>query len=590
MRRHGHRVTNVPVSVTLEWGRLASDDAGGELREATATMADGHDGDPLERYFRPRPGSGDAAAEGGASDGDGPVEGVTVDGVPAPRVPVETRRGPRRPEPGLSPRAVMNARRQRRFLMVTGGMSAFVLLTSGGAWAFQNYVSDALKSVSVGGLGRGGDDPKGAMTILVAGVDRREGLTREQQKAARLGREPGERSDTMLLVHVSRDHDRITVVNLPRDSHVTIPAHRSNGSEGPKGQPVSARPGKLTWAYQFGGPTLTVDTVKRATGVAIDHYVEVNFYGFVSMVDALGGVDVCTEQAIDDPKSGLKIPAGKSHLDGLKALSFARARYTLTGGSDLGRIDRQQQFMASMMKQALSSRTLSDPVKSARFLDAAVKSLRVDEKLKKNLPGLVNQMKDLSTDSVTFAKVPLANPGYNVTLWNSAQPQSTVLWDQRRAGELFGKISRDQPVTKPPAAPKPSPTATEDPDAPTVAPEDVQVRVLNAVGTRGLARRAAAELGDVGFRTTVVPGVARRGQATTLIQYGPDRAESAKTLAAAIPGARLKQVDSLGTRVQVLVGQDWDGAKKVKVARKRDQPASPAPEVEAETATGKLCK
>src|SRR5690606_14307456 len=130
------------------------------------------------------------------------------------------------------------------------------------------------------------------------------------------------------------------------------------------------------------------------------HYVEVNFYGFVKMVDALGGVDVCPEQPIGDVKSGLKLPAGKSHLDGMQALAFARARYTLTGGSDLGRIDRQQQFMASMLKQALSTRTLGDPAKSTRFLNAALKSLRVDPELADDLPELADQLKGLSTDKV----------------------------------------------------------------------------------------------------------------------------------------------------------------------------------------------
>ncbi|MFC7731781.1 LCP family protein [Actinomadura keratinilytica] len=449
-------------------------------------MRDDRDSDPLERYFRPRPAD---RPSGGEADDDEEIDGVTVEGVPAPRVAVDGPRGPRRPGPGLSPRAAVSARRQRRFLMVTGAMSTFVLLTSGGAWAFQNYVSDAINRVKVGGLDK--DGPKGAMTVLVAGVDRREGLTRAQQKAARLGHEPGERSDTLMLVHVSRDHDRVTVVNLPRDSYVTIPAHRSNGSEGAKGAFVPARPGKLTWAYQFGGPDLTVATVKRTTGVSIDHYVEVNFYGFINMVDALGGVDVCTEEPINDRKSGLVLPAGTSHLNGLKALGYARARYSLTGGSDLGRIDRQQRFMASMLKQALSTRTLSDPVKSTRFLNAALKSLRVDEDLAENMPKLADQMKDLSTDHVTFAKVPLADQDYNVTLWNSAQPQSTVLWDQRRARELFQRLNRDQPLASPSPSRSaaPSPTRT---DGPTVPPDEIPLRVLNAIGTPGLATRAGA--------------------------------------------------------------------------------------------------
>ncbi|GAA2451804.1 LCP family protein [Actinomadura vinacea] len=548
----------------------------------TAGGRGGDDADPLERYFRPRPGG----AAGGAAGDDEEIEGVTVDGMPAPRVTVDGPRGPRRPGRGLSRRSAIGARRQRRFLMLTGAMSAFVLLTSGGAWAFQNYVTDMIDSVSVGGLGRGKDVPKGAMTILVAGVDRREGLTREQQRKARLGREPGERSDTMLLMQVSRDHDRVTVVNLPRDSYVTIPSHKSNGSEGAKGTQVPSRPGKLTWAYQFGGPDLTVDTVKRSTGLSIDHYVEVNFYGFVNMVDALGGVDVCTEQPINDSKSGLVLPAGTTHVDGLKALGFARARYTLTGGSDLGRIDRQQQFMAAMMKQALSTRTLSDPSKSTKFLNAALKSLRVDEKLADNLPDLADQMKNLSTDSLTFAKVPLANPDHRAVLWDTAAPQSTVLWDRDRSRDLFTKLRRDQPVSTP--KPSAAPTAPK-PTGPTVPPEDVTVSVLNAIGTPGLATKAGNQLREEGFKVTVVPGVARRGLKTTTIQYGPSRQDSAETLAAAIPGAKLKKVSSLGSRVQVLIGGDWSGVEKVKV-----QPSpSPTPSnqgLESGTATQKLCK
>jgi LCP family protein required for cell wall assembly len=544
----------------------------------------GGDGDPLERYFRPR----DRPRRAGAAGDDDDIEGVTLDGMPAPRVPVDGPRGPRRPGPGLSRRAATAARRQRRFLSVTGVMSAFVLLTSGGAWAFQNYVTGMIDSISVGGLD-GGSGRKGPLTVLVAGVDRRDGLSRAQQRAARLGREPGERSDTMLLLHISRDHDRVTVVNLPRDSYVMIPAHRSNGAEGAKGTPIGTRAGKLTWAYQFGGPDLTVDTVKRATGVSIDHYVEVNFYGFVQMVDALGGVDICTEKPISDRKSGLVLPAGKSHLDGLKALSYARARYTLGDGSDLGRIDRQQQFMAAMMKQALSTKTLSDPRKSTRFLNAALKSLRVDEKLAEDLPELADQMKNLSTDNLTFAKVPLASPDHPARLWNTPAPQSTVLWDNAQAGRLFDKIRDDKPVTEPSPSASPTPTRPIAPTGPTVPPEDIEVTVHNAIGTQGLATRAGAELSRVGFRTTVIAGVARRGLQRTTIMYGPTRADSAKTLAAAIPGARLKKVGSLGTRIQIMVGADWSGAKKVEV-KPSAQPTPTRGGLETGTATEKLCK
>jgi hypothetical protein len=287
----------------------------------------------------------------------------------------------------------------------------------------------------------------------------------------------------------------------------------------------------------------------------------------------------------------LKLPAGKSHVDGLKALGFARARYTLTGGTDLGRIDRQQQFMASMMKQALSSKTLSDPVKSTKFLNAALKTLRVDPSLAKNLPKLADQMKDLSTDSLTFANVPLSNPGYNAILWNATTPQSTVQWDQAKANDLFSRIRHDEPLAEKTKAPKPSASPSQKAsDGPTVPPEDINVRVLNAIGTRGLATRAGAQLSKDGFHVTVAPGVARRGLQRTQIQYGPGREDSAKTLAAAIPNAKLKKVSSLGSRVQVMVGADWDGVEKVKVVSPSPS-ASPASDssLDTGTATEKLC-
>jgi LCP family protein required for cell wall assembly len=380
----------------------------------------------------------------------------------------------------------------------------------------------------------------------------------------------------MMLVHMSADHDKISIVSLPRDSYVMIPAHKSNGSEGAKNSQIPARYGKLTWAYQFGGPDLTVATIKNATGVAIDHYIEVNFFGFVKMVDALGGVDICTEQAINDPKSGLQLSAGKHpNVGGVQALGFARARYSLGDGTDLGRIDRQQQFVSTMMKKALSSNTLSDPVMSAKFLSAAVHAVRVDKDLSQKLPALADQMKSLSTDSVAFAKVPLSNPGYDVVMWNMRQPQSTVLWDDHAAADLFAHFKKDQPLIKPtttvPSGQARTPGQAQRQAKPkgelTVPPGQITVRVLNGVGTPGVARQSANDLRKAGFVSVVVPGIAKTtGMKTTLIQYGPGREDSAKTLAAAIPGAKVKMVASLGSTIQVLVGGNWTGVKKVKLA------------------------
>jgi LCP family protein required for cell wall assembly len=575
------------------------------------------DSDPFERYFRPRHGGrstgddpagakdrgndpDDAAA--GDEDVDEDVDGVAVDGARAQRVTVGRRR--RHAAPGsLGPRSAGDIRRKRRTLTVSAVMSGVVLATSGVAWAFQGYVTDNIKKVDpFQGLGNRPDTgPKGAMNILIVGVDRREGLSREQIARMHLGRDEGARSDTMMLLHLSAQHDKVTIVNLPRDSLVTIPAHHSNGSEGARGARIPDRQGKLTWSYQFGGPSLTVKTIERATGVRVDHYVEVNFLGFVKMVDTLGGVTICTEQPINDTKSGLRLPAGKNHLDGIKGLAFARARYGLTGGSDLPRIGRQQQFMAAMMQQALSTSTLADPIKSTRFLNASLKSVRVDPGLAKDANALARQLRGLTTDSVVFADVPLANDNHVASI-SGSPPQSTVLWDGRAARTLFHQIKKDQPVIKPPS-PAPSATGTppggEQQGQPlTVPPSKITVRVLNGVGTPGLARKAAGQLRAAGFGAVVVPGTAKTtGRTATVIQYGPARADSAKTLAAAVPGARLKRSASLGNTIQVIVGSSWKGAKKVRVAA----PAAGAGQggqggddgkggIQASTATQKICK
>jgi hypothetical protein len=235
---------------------------------------------------------------------------------------------------------------------------------------------------------------------------------------------------------------------------------------------------------------------------------------------------------------------------------------------------------------------LTDPVKFTRFLNASLKTVRADPDLAKNITALARQMKGLTTDSMVFADVPLADPDY-VTSLAGSPPQSTVLWDGRAAAALFGQIKKDHPVIQPaparapaPAAPRPKPS---EPPL-TVPPGQINVQVLNGVGTPGLARRAAGQLSRAGFAPVVVPGTAERlGRRTTVIQYGPSRADSARTLAAAIPGARLKRVPALASRIQVIVGSSWSRVTKVRVG----PPAGAGQgggEIQARTASQKICR
>ncbi|MCG5218346.1 LCP family protein [Streptosporangium sp. KLBMP 9127] len=467
--------------------------------------------------------------------------------------------GPRRQS-----RASKGARKRRRKLLLAGALSGVVLAGAGASWAAPNLAAGAISEVDAGVAG---SEARGAMNILVVGVDKRDNLTRRQQNMLKLGRETGNRTDTMMVVHLSEDHSKLTVVSLPRDTWTTIPG---NGQH------------KINSAYQFGGAKLAVRTVQNATGLTINHYVEVNVLGFIDVVDTIGGVSVCTPVAINDPKTALALQPGTYELDGIKALSYARTR--ATARSDLDRIDRQQQVISALLDRALSGGVLGNPVRLTGLVNSVLKTVTVDSALSEDLLGLAGQLKDVSTDDVSFATVPLSDPDYT-----SPTGESAVLWDKEGARDLFRRIAADEELTpKPSATPKATPKATA--PALTVPPERIAVQVLNGTGITGRGAATKADLIKAGFRVPGTPGnTARTDYKETVVRYGAGREDSARTVAAALPGADLRQVDDLGDRIEVIVGKKYPGAKKVTVkeaAPKPDPTATPT----TKTATQNICK
>ncbi|GAB2846947.1 LCP family protein [Actinocorallia aurea] len=520
--------------------------------------------DPIEQYFRPRP-AGAEGPGGPVADDSGSWDAVAVDDDRAQKVSVAPpRSGGRRARGAVSARAAV---RRRRLVAITAAASALVLVGSGAGWAFQEYFKGKVQTLDIDVAGDGA--PHGAMNILLAGVDKRDGMSAKDIKRLHLGKEAGARSDTMMVVHVSEDHDEVTIVSLPRDTLVTIPAHKDA-----RGERVGAAQGKLTWAYAFGGPQLMKDTIEDATGIRMDHVVEVDFAGFLKVVDAVGGVQICTPQAIDDKASGLKLTAGTHHVDGATALAFARARHGL--GEDIGRMQRQQEFLSSLMSAVIGK--LKDPTRSAAVLGALLESVKVDPGLKKNLDSYADQFKDVSLGDVRFAKVPIDDPAGTAQLGGIAQ--SVVVWDDSAASRMFQRIDDDLP----PVEAAPAPTSTAKPL--TVAPEDISVIVRNGVGTEGLARNATDGLLKAGFKKAswVIGVVQRKDTKSTVIRYGPARADSARTLAASMPSAKLQKVDALGTGIEIVVGSAWAKPKKVEI------PGADAEKVETRTASDNLCK
>lgn len=310
------------------------------------------------------------------------------------------------------------------------------------------------------------------LNILLIGSDVR------AEDAADAAEVDGMRSDTTIVMHISADRQRVELVSIPRDSHVQIPeCVRTDGST------TRARDTRFNEAFSLGGQSgltadaaaCTIKTVESLTGVFIDGWVVVDFAGFTSMVDALGGIPICIPNDMESPKAGLSVTAGQQVLDGTTALAFARAR-TGTGvgdGSDTNRLGRQQQLLAATANTVFSKNLLTDSAALYRFLTAATGSLTTDTELGSisNLAGLAFSLRNIPPANIVFMTIPFAS--------YPADPNQ-VVWTSD-AAQVWSSIASDLPVVAAPApvvTAEPSDGATADPSAttdPAVAPTEAPV-------------------------------------------------------------------------------------------------------------------
>nr|WP_233521359.1 LCP family protein [Streptomyces triticagri] len=269
-----------------------------------------------------------------------------------------------------------------------------------------------------------------ALNILLIGSDTRAGRGNKPY-----GRDVGsQRSDTTILLHLAADRKSATAVSLPRDLMVDLPSCRkANGSR------TKEQFAQFNWAFQFGGAACTIRTVEKLTKIRIDHHMVVDFQGFKKMVDAVDGVVVCLKNPVDDPDSRLKLSAGRHRLDGEQALGYVRARKTLGNGSDTDRMDRQQKFLAALVKKVQSNGVLLNPTKLYPVLDAATSSLTTDPALAglTDLYDLVRSMRNIPTKKVQFLTVPRRAYEYDPNRDELAQPA---------AGRLFEQLRKDAPL------------------------------------------------------------------------------------------------------------------------------------------------
>jgi LCP family protein required for cell wall assembly len=417
----------------------------------------------------------------------------------------------------------------------------FVSLT---AYAAYRGVYDSIHHVAInsGELGKRPPKLNGSENILIIGSDSRAGIHGFGRGIR------GSRSDTSMLLHIPPAHSGATVISFPRDTMVPIYQCEADG-QGHHGQQAQAGGlEQLNATFSFGGAACLWKTLEQVTHIHIDHFVEVDFSGFKSIVNDVGGVPVCLPYAIRDPASKLNLPAGKSVVQGAQALAFVRERH-IGLGSDLQRINRQQIFLASLAQKIKQSSSLTNPGKLYTLVHDIASSLTTDTGLSfTDMYAIANSLKGLSTSALQFIMAP-------VTPY-PANPDNQVEFNEPSADQLFRAIARDNHILKTAQRAdhaKPQPVAT-------VQPGQVQVQVLNGTSVAGLASTTASQLTARGFK------VAKTGNATgttssTVIEYtSAAQMPQVNTLHKEIPTAQLKQVTGLnGNTISLVLGSGFKG-------------------------------
>jgi LCP family protein required for cell wall assembly len=452
--------------------------------------------------------------------------------------------------PPTSRRARRRPRQVWRRLVIGLGVFALVLGIGGAAayWKLNgNIQSKALNDHVV----KDGT-PTGAMNILFIGSDTR------KLKTKGYGNETGQRSDALMLVHFAKDNKRIDAVQIPRDTLTTLPACKNTGSGA-----FAGGTNLMINSALAAGPACSVRAVETLSGVHIDHFVQLDFDGFASMVNALGGVNVCLDKPMFDADAKLNLPAGKQKLDGKNALALARTRHAVGDGSDIGRLGHQQVVMSSIISRARSAGVLTRPDRLFKFLNALTSSITVDNGISSigKLTGLAKRARAVPDSKIRFITMP------NGTA--PSDPNRVVKTSD--ADTIFGEIAKDREV------------AVESTNDTSTAPK-TPVKVLNAAGTNGLAAQAQIALTKAGY---VVAGTATAQKNSTKTRIFVDGTPEALKTAQALNKkfgfkAEIVQQPSGMTGVWLIVGTD-------RVTAGFDPITADAVKATTRTASGSLC-
>ena len=317
---------------------------------------------------------------------------------------------------GYRPRGGRRWLRPRRILAILAGLVALIVVAAVAVYFSVNSKLtkvDVLTPVAFTSAGT---------NWLITGSDSRAGLSKKQENQLALGHNiAGSRSDTILLLHVPANSTRPTLVSLPRDSYVPIPGHGYN---------------KLNAAYALGGPKLLVQTVQNVTGLPVNHYMGIGFGGLVSVVNDVGGVQICLKAPMKDPKAGLNLKAGCQTLNGDQALGFVRTRAFAEG--DIQREQDQRILIKGILSKMTSPGTLANPFAVIPAANGAAAAITIDQGT--GLTQLISVAFALRNPVTTT--VPIANPGL------STPAGSAVEWNHTEARQFFRDLAHDQALPK----------------------------------------------------------------------------------------------------------------------------------------------
>uniref|UniRef100_A0AAU2VDY0 LCP family protein n=1 Tax=Streptomyces sp. NBC_00003 TaxID=2903608 RepID=A0AAU2VDY0_9ACTN len=474
----------------------------------------------------------------------------------------------RRGEAGAS-----GPRRKRRGVRIglSISLAVLVLASAGVGWAYLRLDGN-IDTFSADGIS--GDRPPAStqgMNVLVIGTDARIAGNSE------LGggdKDDIGRSDTAFLLHVYADHKHAVAVSIPRDTLLDIPSCKLPDGSWTKLQTNTM----FNAAYSVGesakgNPACTQNTVEKLTGLRVDHTMVVDFKGFAKMTEAVGGVQVCLPQDVYqrdlNPNRATRgdqlFTKGPQTVSGQKALDYVRIRHGIGDGSDIGRIQRQQAFVASLIKKVKSDGLT--PTKLFPLADAATQSLTVDPELGSadKLISFAMSLRDIDLHNTKFVTLPWRYQGARVAI---VHPDAEALWAALKTDRTLDGQDAGSHQTPASGATSPSPSGST-----SAAGMGISVAVYDGTTVTGLAARAADALKQHGFTVTGTAPAMVRTQTKTVIEYGPGQQHQAEKVAQVFPGAEVTSAAAPG--INIILGRTYADAPQPATSPASATPPAP---------------